>query len=76
LKKHQENWHLFDSSSSKGRGVVEKEHYGLPWPCWSETHPGSPDLFNTSLPGSQGGMGFRRRFGTQRNGVSLLGNEG
>ncbi|MCT7604702.1 molybdopterin-dependent oxidoreductase [Aliarcobacter butzleri] len=76
LKKHQENWHLFDSSSLKGRGVVEKEYYGLPWPCWSETHPGSPVLFNTSLPVSQGGMGFRTRFGTQRNGVSLLANEG
>ncbi|MFY4842856.1 formate dehydrogenase, partial [Aliarcobacter butzleri] len=27
LKKQQENWHLFKSSSLKGRGVVEKEYY-------------------------------------------------
>lgn len=76
LKKHQENWHLFNSSSIKGTGVVEKEYYGLPWPCWSETHPGSPVLYNIDLPVSQGGMGFRTRFGTERNGVSLLSAEG
>ncbi|MFY9070942.1 molybdopterin-dependent oxidoreductase, partial [Aliarcobacter butzleri] len=76
LKKQQENWHLFNSSSLKGRGVVEKEYYGLPWPCWSETHPGSPVLYNTSLPVSQGGMGFRANFGLEKNGVSLLANEG
>ncbi|EFU68903.1 formate dehydrogenase, partial [Aliarcobacter butzleri JV22] len=76
LKKQQENWHLFNSSSLKGRGVVEKEYYGLPWPCWDETHPGSPVLYNTSLPVSQGGMGFRANFGLEKNGVSLLANEG
>ncbi|KLE05921.1 molybdopterin dinucleotide binding domain-containing protein, partial [Aliarcobacter butzleri] len=76
LKKQQENWHLFNSSSLKGRGVVEKEYYGLPWPCWDETHPGSPVLFNTSLPVSQGGMGFRANFGLEKNGVSLLAVEG
>ncbi len=76
LKKQQENWHLFNSSSLKGRGVVEKEYYGLPWPCWDETHPGSPVLYNTSLPVSQGGMGFRANFGLEKNGVSLLAKEG
>ncbi|PZQ03940.1 MAG: formate dehydrogenase [Aliarcobacter butzleri] len=76
LKKQQENWHLFNSSSLKGRGVVEKEYYGLPWPCWDETHPGSPVLYNTSLPVSQGGMGFRANFGLEKNGVSLLAVEG
>jgi formate dehydrogenase major subunit len=76
IKKHQENWHLFNSTSLKGRGVTEKEYYGLPWPCWNETHPGSPVLYNINLPVSQGGMGFRTRFGTERNGVSLLAAEG
>lgn len=76
LKRHQENWHLFNSSSIKGTGVVEKEYYGLPWPCWSETHPGSPVLYNINLPVSQGGMGFRTRFGVERNGVSLLSADG
>ena len=76
LKKQQENWHLFNSSSLKGRGVVDKEYYGLPWPCWDEKHPGSPVLYNTSLPVSQGGMGFRANFGLEKNGVSLLAVEG
>ncbi len=76
LKKHQENWHLFNSTSLKGRGVTEKEYYGLPWPCWSETHPGSPILYNLNLPVSQGGMGFRTRFGVERNGQSLLAAQG
>ena len=76
IKKHTENWHLFDSTSLKGRGIAEKEYYGLPWPCWNETHPGSPVLYNINLPVSQGGMGFRTRFGVERNGVSLLAAEG
>jgi formate dehydrogenase major subunit len=76
IKKHTENWHLFNSTSLKGRGIVEKEYYGLPWPCWNEKHPGSPVLYNTSLPVSQGGMGFRANFGLEKNGVSLLANEG
>ncbi len=76
IKKHTTNWHLFNSTSLKGRGVTEKEYYGLPWPCWTESHPGSPVLYNINLPVSQGGMGFRTRFGTERNGVSLLAAEG
>lgn len=76
LKRHQENWHLFESSNLQGKGITEKEYYGLPWPCWSTNHPGSPVLFNPSIPVMQGGMGFRTRFGTERNGVSLLANDG
>ncbi len=76
LKKQQENWHLFNNSSLKGTGEFAKEYYGLPWPCWSETHPGSPVLYNTDLPVSQGGMGFRANFGLERNGVSLLAVDG
>ena len=76
IKKHTDNWHLFDSVSLKGKGKVSKEYYGLPWPCWDESHPGSPVLYNINLPVSQGGMGFRNRFGVERNGVSLLSAEG
>ena len=76
IKKHTENWHLFDSVSLKGKGVVANEYYGLPWPCWDEKHPGSPVLYNINLPVSQGGMGFRNRFGLERNGVSLLAADG
>jgi len=76
IKKHTDNWHLFDSVSLKGKGTVKNEYYGLPWPCWDESHPGSPVLYNINLPVSQGGMGFRNRFGVERNGVSLLSAEG
>jgi len=76
IKKHTANWHLFDSVSLKGKGVTQKEYYGLPWPCWNETHPGSPVLYNLNLPVSQGGMGFRARFGTERNGSDLLSAKG
>jgi formate dehydrogenase major subunit len=76
IKKHTDNWHLFDSVSLKGKGPVQNEYYGLPWPCWDEKHPGSPVLYNVNLPVSQGGLGFRARFGTERNGESLLAANG
>jgi formate dehydrogenase major subunit len=76
IKNHTLNWHLFDSVSLKGKGAYAKEYYGLPWPCWDEKHPGSPVLYNTSLPVKYGGMGFRARFGTERNGTSLLAGKG
>ena len=76
IKKHTENWHLFNCSTLKGSGVTAKEYYGLPWPCWDEKHPGSPVLYNIDIPVSQGGMGFRTRFGVERNGVSLLAADG
>jgi len=76
IKKHTDNWHLFDSVSLKGKGDLSKEYYGLPWPCWNETHPGSPILYNTNLPVAQGGMGFRARFGLERNGTNLLAEDG
>lgn len=59
LKRQQENWHLFDPVTLKGTGVCEGEYYGLPWPCWSEKHPGTPVMYNSSIPVMEGGMGFR-----------------
>ncbi len=76
IKKQQENWHLFNPTTLLGAGEFSKEYYGLPWPCWSVTHPGSPVLYNTDLPVSQGGMGFRANFGLEREGVSLLAADG
>ena len=76
VKKHQENWHLFNNTTLQGTGEFSKEYYGLPWPCWTTSHPGSPVLYNTSLPVTQGGMGFRANFGLEKDGVSLLANEG
>ena len=76
LKKHQENWHMFEEVSIAGMGPMKGEYYGLPWPCWNETHSGSPILYNVSKPVSDGGMGFRLNWGVEKDGVSLLAGEG
>jgi formate dehydrogenase major subunit len=39
-------------------------------------HPGSPILYNTSIAVKDGGMGFRARFGVERNGETLLAEGG
>lgn len=59
LKRQQENWHLFDPVTLIGKGAVEGEYYGLPWPCWSDKHPGTPIMYRTDVPVMEGGMGFR-----------------
>ena len=76
LKKHQKNWHMFDEVSSRGYGKMKGEYYGLPWPCWTETHSGSPVLYNINRKVSEGGMGFRNRFGLEHDGVDLLAGVG
>ncbi len=76
LKKQSENWHMFDRVSLRGFGEMAGEYYGLPWPCWSKTHGGSPLLYNTDRSVKDGGMGFRNRFGLEHEGVSQLASEG
>jgi formate dehydrogenase major subunit len=76
LKMHQENWHMFDEVSLRGYGPMTGEYYGLPWPCWTEGHSGSPVLYNINRPVKEGGMGFRNRFGMERDGVDLLAGKG
>jgi formate dehydrogenase major subunit len=72
LKKHQENWHMFDPITLEGKGPMKGEYYGLPWPCWDEKHSGSPILYNPDTPFDEGGMGFRNRFGLEHDGVNQL----
>ena len=74
LKRHQENWDKFDEKTLMGKDGtdVAGEYYGLPWPCWTEKNPGSPNLYDISKPVMQGGMGFRNRFGLEHNGVNQL----
>ena len=71
-KKHTDNWHMFDNVTMMGTGPLKGEFYGLPWPCWTQKHSGSPILYDISKPVSEGGMGFRNRFGLEHNGVSQL----
>lgn len=76
LKKHQQNWHMFDEVSMRGYGEMTGEYYGLPWPCWTESHSGSPILYNINRKVSEGGMGFRNRFGLEHDGQDLLAGKG
>ena len=75
LKAHQENWHMFDKVTLEGSGPFKGDYYGLPWPCWSDKHPGTPVMYNDSIPVMRGGMGFRVNWGvTSPDGQSMLTN--
>ncbi len=72
LKAHMRNQHKFDLvtlRAPKDDPEVGGDYYGLPWPCWGTPelrHPGTPILYNTDLPVSEGGGTFRARFGVER----------
>ncbi|MCF6111475.1 formate dehydrogenase subunit alpha [Mesorhizobium muleiense] len=78
LKAHMKNQHKFDLvtlRAPKDDPEVGGDYYGLPWPCWGKPelrHPGTPNLYNTSLHVMDGGSPFRARFGVERNGETLL----
>ncbi len=76
IKKHTENWHMFDQISGRGYGEMKGEYYGLPWPVWTENHGGSPLLYNINRSVKDGGMGFRNRFGLEHDGHDLLAGTG
>ncbi len=66
IKKHTENWHTFDIDTLQANGgPCDGEYYGLPWPCWTEEHPGTPILYDISKPVAKGGLPFRNRFGLE-----------
>ncbi len=76
LKMHMENQHTFDRTTLRALGgPADGDFYGMPWPCWGTpemNHPGSANLYDVSLPVAEGGMGFRARFGVERDGDNLL----
>ncbi|KMO12670.1 formate dehydrogenase subunit alpha [Methylobacterium platani] len=78
LKAHMKNQHKFDLvtlRAPKDDPEVGGDYYGLPWPCWGKPeirHPGTHILYNTALHVKEGGGTFRARFGTERNGQTLL----
>jgi formate dehydrogenase major subunit len=78
LKAHMRNQQKFDLvtlRAPKDDPEVGGDYYGLPWPCWGKPeirHPGSAILYNTALHVKEGGGTFRARFGTERNGQTLL----
>ncbi|MBQ0764368.1 formate dehydrogenase subunit alpha [Marinobacter psychrophilus] len=76
MKKHMAYQHHFDRTTLRAvGGPCDGDIYGMPWPCWGTpemNHPGTPNLYDMSLPVSEGGLTFRARFGVERDGVSLL----
>jgi formate dehydrogenase major subunit len=72
LKAHMKNQSKFDLvtlRAPKDDPEVGGDYYGLPWPCWGTPaikHPGTPILYNTSIPVKEGGGTFRARFGNER----------
>jgi len=64
MKLHMENWHTFDIETLQAKGgPCNGDYYGMPWPCWTEEHPGTPILYDISKPVAEGGLPFRNRFG-------------
>ena len=64
IKKHMENWHTFDIDDLQAKGgPCDGDYYGMPWPCWTDEHPGTPILYDISKPVAEGGLPFRNRFG-------------
>ena len=62
LKRQQDYDWTFDRDTTWSE--VLGEYWGLPWPCWNDTHPGTPILYDDSKPVSKGGHDFRARWGT------------
>lgn len=77
LKAHCDNWHMFDTNTLEGKGPMKGQFYGLPWPCWSESHPGTPIMYADEIPVMRGGMGFRVNWGLESpDGKSMLSARG
>ncbi|MGY6270918.1 formate dehydrogenase subunit alpha [Achromobacter denitrificans] len=87
LKAHMRNMQMFDVKTLRAKGGKDAEtgydltgdYFGLPWPCWgnpSLKHPGTANLYDTSLHVMEGGGNFRANFGVERNGVNLLAEDG
>jgi formate dehydrogenase major subunit len=76
LKLHMQYQHTFDKVTLRAvGGPCDGDYYGLPWPCWGTPemkHPGTANLYDTSLPVKDGGLCFRANFGVERDGQTLL----
>ncbi len=80
LKLHMKNMNTFDVKTLRAKGgPCDGDYFGLPWPCYGTAdlkHPGSPNLYDTSKHVMEGGGNFRANFGVEREGVSLLAEDG
>ena len=87
LKAHMRNMHVFDPTTLRAKGGIDKEtgykldgdYFGLPWPCYGTPeikHPGTHVLYNNAQHVMDGGGNFRANFGVERDGQSLLAGDG
>ncbi len=78
LKRQQQWAHVFEVKTKKAvGGPVDGEQWGLPWPCWTDKHPGTAILYRADIPASEGGGGFRARWGAKApDGQSMLASAG
>ena len=80
LKLHMKNMATFDVKTLRAKGgPCDGDYFGLPWPCYGTPeikHPGSPNLYDESRSLMDGGGCFRANFGVERDGVSLLAEDG
>jgi formate dehydrogenase major subunit len=61
IKRQQDYDYTFDRETTWSDELGE--YWGLPWPCWNDTHCGTPILYDNSKPVSKGGHDFRVRWG-------------
>ncbi len=87
LKAHMRMMHVFDVKTLKSKGGKDPvtgydttgDYFGLPWPCYGTPemkHPGSPNLYDTSKHVMEGGGNFRANFGVEKDGKTLLAENG
>ncbi|MBI3376350.1 MAG: formate dehydrogenase subunit alpha [Betaproteobacteria bacterium] len=87
LQAHMRNMHVFDVKTLRAKGGKDAktgydltgDYFGLPWPCYGNAalkHPGTPNLYDPSKHVMDGGGNFRANFGVERDGVSLLAEDG
>ncbi|MDY0035948.1 MAG: formate dehydrogenase subunit alpha [Zoogloea oleivorans] len=80
LKLHMKHMDTFSVRTLKAdSGPCAGDYFGLPWPCYGTPelkHPGTPNLYDTSLHVMEGGGNFRANFGVEKDGASLLAGDG
>lgn len=63
MKRQKANAHTFETEYGRAvGGPCDGEYWGLPWPCWSTEHPGTPILYNDKAPVMEGGHDFRGKW--------------
>ncbi|MDY6864350.1 MAG: formate dehydrogenase subunit alpha [Halobacteriota archaeon] len=63
MKKQKANAHTFETEYGRAvGGPCDGEYWGLPWPCWTTDHPGTPILYNDNAPVMEGGHDFRAKW--------------